>query len=320
MVRILAALLFSAGLAWAQNSITYMRVNSNGWTVTVEFERAQTNGIVLLSLSTNTVVTKEGAVTVTNSWTEPNATTPYLIVNSPSFDSTGASNRLTWTNYFTRVLRFPCGLGGQTKTGAYSNDVQANGDNAFMQFALQDYVGLDDIVYGVIPGDLYTATNPLNPPEIFTNYPSAEEWSYEAITNFSTLGYGRVIGNYNWFQFQRVIGTNYRARVSAFHRSGHDGKPVECVKVSVTGRTSGVSRTNTITKPSIDWTTVSNGCPPVVEYVTDLDLTGFTNGELFRSSMSVIRISEERTRYLPRSTKIAPPFQTRQCGEAGRTR
>lgn len=246
MKRFLALLiLLCAQAAFAATGDLVSAVaEANGWTVTLGFTGLSTNKAFAFGLGSNNSIGGSQKVTVT--------------LTSMGFDDSGTATTLSRTLYGTHSVRF-----------AYPNDSFANTTNisgvTYVKISLSDYIyQKDSNVVISVSGGLYDAGGTPNN--------SASNFSLD--TSAVTNAYPKVIGNWSWPGYDRIAST-YRARFVAFHSSAQQGRPVRCMKFSLTDGTNTVVNTP-VTMPGVDWANMTGDQNPVVEYWDDLSVSTMT--------------------------------------------
>ena len=182
-----------------------------------------------------------------------------LTVSSPGFDSTGNATTVSRLVYGTKGLRDPWYSHTNESSVAIGSDVKAR-------------VALSDYIYS---GDTITAMS--ISASVYSNNTAQSSF---VPTNSSTASYPKTCGHWTWVPQQLWQGTTGRLRWFGINQTAADGKPVQCVKFVVTGVTSGTIVTQTVSALTIDQTLPD--VIPTGEYVSDFDLTAFTNRELVR--------------------------------------
>lgn len=135
------------------------------------------------------------------------------------------------------------------------NDESINaGNNLLVKVALSDYIYQNDsnITVNILSGFYFG---------VGTGNNAATSLS---VTNGSTHPYPKVIGNWSWVPFERIIGPSGSLRCVAYHVSAESGRPVRAVQFTVAD-TSGNSLTGIVTGMSVDFS--KNDAVPVPEFI-----------------------------------------------------
>lgn len=233
-------------------------VHSSGLYIEVEFENMSSGGNYDYNLSANNdPVTNNFKVDLTRE----------------SFDGVGVPTTIAWVLY-----------SGYRKRQFSPNDSLAdetvNGSNVIVRMYLskQIYAGDSNITIDVGAGLYNDGTNDNNAA---TSYP---------VTNNSTLGYFQTTGHFSRGYHGRRIGfdevtlqetssSTYQVRVKAFGNDFKDGQPVRVVKITMSGQTSLHSQSVFVTAPTIDPENKYKDAIPFAEYIGEIPIAGFTQGE-----------------------------------------
>lgn len=179
-------------------------------------------------------------------------------VTSLGFDDDGEATTIQRMVYATHAVRKPY-------PDEATNQETAAGGNVTVRVSLSDYIFAKDKA-GV--GNSGTDVSVTILSGFYTQAGTSNNGFSGTATNNSTAAYPKVVGNWTWPGYERVTST-VRARCVAFHRSGRLGRPVRCVKFSLTDGTATV--TSTVTSMQIG-SGMSADQVPVAEYYSDLSV------------------------------------------------
>lgn len=202
---------------------------------------------------------------------------PYLMIQTPGYDGSGASVTRTRKIYLTAQQR-----------KAYPNDAQweeevVSTTLTFRSF-LSEFVYSGDTLTEVhLPGEFYkSGATPSTEKVITSSMPGG-------FVNSSTLAYPTPIAN--WTRPDKTRLSSYSVTVAAIAFSplgGLSGRPVAAIKFTATNGTQTASVTvSTFTKTNPTPGTPSANAKAVGEYIGTIDLTGFTDNTVVTVSMEV---------------------------------
>lgn len=190
---------------------------------------------------------------------DPQDGNPKLIVTvqSPGYDDEGNATTITRTLYGTKQVRL-------AYPNQAENDESVADGNLTVRIALSEYIYSGDTITNVtVLAGLYSDGNVVSGPKAVATR-----------TNNSGAAHQKVVANWSWPGYQRMDASS-KLRCVAFHRHGEQGRPVRCVKFSVSDGTT--TNEEIVTAPTVDATI--GDAVPVVEYITTTDLTaGLTQG------------------------------------------
>lgn len=234
----------------ATGDIVSANIETNGWVMEVLISGYNTNGIFNFGFNTNNWFSSK--------------TNVVLSVTSAGFDDTGASNTVGRTLYGTKQLRL-----------AYPNnafsDIQTNAGNAVIRVALSDFVFFTDSNLTVNISANW-----------FSNNAAAVNLT---VANNSTLTHPKCIANWSWPGWQHVTNSPMTVRAVGFHRSGQQGRPLRYMQFVARDQHSHAA-TNVVYKMSIDNTLGDPAC--VSEYIANMNVSGFTQGDLIRCDFRAV--------------------------------
>jgi len=235
----------SGGEVVPVGSILGVSIDPDGWTASITISGLTTGGNYSFGLGPNNTVDGPGA-------------NPKLVLNvtSKGYDDAGNEIVVSRLVYGDKPLRKP-----------YPNQlIKDETDilgNVIIRVSLSDYVWAKDksgagnsgtdVAVSILSG-LYTQ-----------GVNSSLAWSGNA-TNGSTPSYPKVIANWAWPGYERIVGSSFTLRVVAFHRDAQERRPVRAVKFIATD---GINTVETIvTEPIVDDSIPDES--PIVEYVGTL--------------------------------------------------
>lgn len=237
-------------LLGANGDITGITVETNGWQALVYISGMATNGTFAYGLGANSSIVGTEKLKIT--------------VTSPGYDDTGATTTVQRIVYGTKAVRNP------TPNQTYPDTTLPGDGTVKLRIALSDYVfSADTPVTADIASGLYV-----------TNSITSAAASGLSVTNLSTATYWQSIANWTWPGNQLIRGNSMTLRAVGFHWSGRNFRPLRALKMLVTGATSGVAVSNTITQMTIDRTVPD--ALLTAEYAHTFDISGMTQGELLR--------------------------------------
>ena len=207
-----------------------VEINATGWQAEVLISDATTGGTYNYGLAA------DGFLTGNETFA--------LQITSPGYSDLGAAIQATRTNYGTIYLRNPY------PDHETANETQV-GDDVRIRLVLSDYVYASDTVEVVGLAGLYTTGTP---SPAFTG----------SAVNSSTIPHQPVVAQWSVPGFRVIEDSNLDLRVTAFHQSAQQGRPVRVVQFVATD-SSGNSFTNWVTTPTVDATW--GDAMSVVEYV-----------------------------------------------------
>lgn len=226
----------------ATGDITAVRIHPMGWFAEVDIEGLDTTGTFDLGMGANN---------------DPTNAKMVFTVTSQGYDDTGNATTMTRTVYGTNYVR-----------NIYPNEATAsttdNTTYVTVRVALSEWLYSPDTATVNISSGFYTQGTANNS---VTNL---------AVTNSSDESYPKVIANWSWPGYDRIIGATFKLRAVAFHRSAEQGRPVKAVKYTCTDQHSNTA-TDIVTSPSID-STIADAVP-VVEYVGTISTASLTQGD-----------------------------------------
>jgi hypothetical protein len=236
-------LLLAPSLKAATGDIIGAAIETNGWQMLVWIENTVTNATVNTGLA-STNKRPENA-TIVLSWT------------TEGFTTNGTATTYTMTGYGTKQVRKPY-------PDQAVMDIVAEGSNVKLRIALSEYITASATGITVnLPANMYQS--------------SAAATSL-AVTNNSTIGHGKTFAKWTDVPWQYVGTTNVRARLQAYGHGPRNGAPVAAVKFWATDGVN-VSPTNIVRVPTID--TNLTDAVPIQEYISDLDVSGLTDGLIY---------------------------------------
>lgn len=238
-------LLFSASVFGATGDIIGLSIPDNGWQLYVYTENLATNKLFTLGFDTNGVATS------------PKIT---LTVNSPGFDSTGATNVKTRTFYGTQRIRFPY------PDNAFP-DVTLDGSTTLIKVSLSDYIGRADVVTAYTIGAAFYDAG---------GTPNNANSGGLTVTNLSIQTYKKPVANMSWPWNERLTGSTMPLRQVGAHWSA-DRIPLACIHNILTDESGDVA-SNLVSGLSFDSSLL--GGLPQMEYFSTLDISSLTDGDL----------------------------------------
>lgn len=240
-------------------NVVGLEVETNGWVLRATIGgdatgSIGTNGNFFSGFATNNTLTSTTALTLT--------------LTSMGFDDSGNGIQVTRKVYGTKQLRAVYPMQN-------TNDIQfqdSGGTNVVFRIALSDYIySSDSNITASALGGWISGTN--------GNSTNVAAISSQSVTNSSTQSYQATIANWSMVPWQRFTNNTARLTALAFHNSAQAGRPVRCVQFIVRDQHSN-AKTNIVLVPSSTIEPVT-GCA-VVEYISDVDISGMTNGDSLR--------------------------------------
>jgi hypothetical protein len=226
----------------AIGDILAVAIRPDGWSADITIEGFSTGATYDFGLDANNV---------------PSPAKILFSLSSSGFNDLGEGVAVPRTVYATKQVR------KQHPDHAQTDETVAGG-NMTVRVALSEFIYTSDasITVDILSGFCTSGGTPNN------------QSLNLAVTNNSSEGLQRVVGNWSYPGYSTVTG-NFKVRCCAFHGSAKDGKPVKCVKFTATDENSN-SYSTIVTAPTID-TTIGDALP-VVEYVGEIDVSGFVVG------------------------------------------
>ena len=247
----------------ATGDITAVRIAAEGWYAEIEIEGFATGATYDFGWA-------EGNV--------PTAKTPYFTVVSEGFGAAGNTTTVTRTIYATIQQRKPYPDDAQNEESVVSGKL-------VFQAVLSEFVYDDDRAGGAgTSGTDPVFTAPAG--WVKSGATPSNAVAAMAVTNLSTLDYPVPIANWTRPDYERLSTHSLRLGAIGFHASGRDQRPLACVKFTATNGTQTANAT--VAAPSIDGSV--NDANPVIEYRTDLDLTGFTDNSILTANFQAYPI------------------------------
>lgn len=125
-----------------------------------------------------------------------------------------------------------------------------------------------------------------------------------AATNASTLAYTKTIADWPWGHYELVNGV-WRVRCLAFQGDAQQGRPVRCVKFTVTDGTT----TETVIKTAmaVDTTVSADDAQSGAEYFADFDAADFIQGAVLTANFIAYPWVGDTDSLLDTSAGAAPP-------------
>lgn len=245
-------LLASLRLSAAVGDLIGLEVETNGWVLRATISGLNTNGNFFNGFGTNNSITGTQKLTLT--------------VTSPGFSDSAASNTLTRTIYGTEALRavFPM---------QNTNDIQPQGGDSVWRIALSEFVMSNDVVTASALAGYCAVTN--------GNGTNANAFTAQTVTNGSVMSWSsaKSIANWSYPGYQSITQSTMRLRAVGFNRFAMEGRPLRAMKFIARDQ-SGNAVTNLQTQMQIDL--AMGDANPVPEYIADMDISTFTNGDLIR--------------------------------------
>lgn len=241
-------------------NVVGLEVETNGWVL-----RATIGGDAAGSIGTNGNFFS-GIETNYNSLTSTTALT--LTVTSMGFDDNGNGIQVTRAVYGTKQLRAVYPMQN-------TNDIQfqdSGGTNVVFRIALSDYIySRDSNITATALGGWISGTN--------GNGTNVAAISNRTVTNSSTSTYQSVIANWVRPARQLIQSSTMRLGAVGFHSSGQLGRPLRAMRFVAQDQHSNAT-TNWQTTMMIDYS--YKDAIPFGEYVADMNISTFTNGDLIR--------------------------------------
>lgn len=178
----------------------------------------------------------------------------FLIVSSPGYDNTGASNLVTRKVLLTLPMRFPAGG-------------EAYNDQTNVASVVTNRMALSDFVYA---GD--TATVTLAPGLYVAGGVSNTTATAQAVVNLSDLPYPEVHGYWVNPEYRKVSANTMTLEFACASPYGTNGLPMACVRFIV--YCDGTSVTNTQTQ--LVRQEASHWLFPIYVYRASFDISAFT--------------------------------------------
>ena len=240
----------------ANGDILSVTIGADGWYADITVAGLNTGGTYAFGLGAGS---------------NPAAGAPKITLTATSlgFDDTGSATTITRTIYGTYQVRQPY-------PNQALNQETASGGNVTVRVALSDYVYAKDNTGG---GNSGTAVTAVFLAGFYTQGGTPSNAASLTATNSSTTAYPVVIANWTWPDGD-LVGSTATLRVAAFHASARLGRPVRCVKFSLTDGTNTV--TTIATTPAID-STVGDAVP-VTEYIGVLSTATLIQGAVLTAN------------------------------------
>lgn len=220
-------------------------IDSEGWTASITIKGVSTGGSYAMGLGTNNVTSASTKIKFT--------------VVSLGFDDSGNATTITRIVWGTKQLR-------KAYPNEATNDETVSGSDVIVRVTLSDYIYQKDNT-GAGNSGIAVKVDILSGFYTQGGTPNNAKANY-LCTNNSVAPYPKVIGNWSWPGFERSTTDNVPLRCVAFHHDGQSGRPVRCVKFTITDGSS--TGTSTVTAPAID-SGMSLDEMPVVEYFTTIN-------------------------------------------------
>ncbi len=247
----------------ATGDIIAVRIAPEGWFAEIEIEGFATGAAYDFGWA-------EGNV--------PTAKTPYFTVVSEGFDTAGNATTVTRTIHATIQQRKPY-------PDDALNDESIVAGKLVFQAVLSEFIYDDDKAGG--PGTsgtdpVFTApagwvTSGATPSNAVADFP---------VTNNSALDYPVPIANWTRPDYERLSTRALRLGAIGFHASGRNQRPLACVKFTATNGSQTANAT--VAAPAID--AALDDANPVIEYIGNLDLTGFADNSVLTANFQAYPI------------------------------
>ena len=235
----------------ATGDISSCYISSDGYSAYITVSGLSTGGTYDSGLGTNN---------------NPSTAKIVFTLTSEGYSNSGALGTKSRTAYGVPCER-PSSTGAMRKVYPDQSvaDETVSGSDVVIRVALSEFIYNDDTsVTLTIESGWYTQGGT-----------ASNAVSGLAVTNNSALDYPRVVGNWAIPQCQLIVGTTLHLEFLAFHKFAENGKPVACVKFTVTDGTNTV--TSTVTAMSISDDSVS-GLGKIIVYQSDIDVTSLSSG------------------------------------------
>lgn len=203
----------------------------------------------------------------------PSATSPFFTVVS-EYDDPLVPGTFTRTVYITAVVR-----------KAHPDDATLNeigGGNLTTRFSLSEPIFLDDNTgvgkSGVAPTVTLKAGFIVN---LGGASQSSAAYTGGIVTQNSTAVYAsaQCIANWSIPAKQLITGSSFTFRVCAYQLFGQQGRPVRAVKFTITDASANLV-SSIVTSPTWSKTEYGDLGPPIIEYMSTLDLSPLNDGEV----------------------------------------
>lgn len=277
----------------AVGDILAVEVGADGWYADITIAGLGTGGAYDLGLGANN--TPAGAKVV-------------LAVTSLGFDDAGNATTITRTVYGTKQVR-------QAYPNQASNQESVvNTSDVKVRVALSEPVYAKDKAGAGNSGVDITATIKAG----FYTQGSANNAATLTATNSSTVAYPKVVGNWSWPD-GTAVGASMTLRAVAFHASARQGRPVRCVKFTVTDAHA-ATVSATVTGQTVDGSI--GDAVPVPEYIGVLSTAALTQGDALTARFQAYPWVGDSASVLDTSTGAAQPSplygpRTFVCDKAG---
>jgi hypothetical protein len=239
----------------ATGDITSVTIDTNGWNCFVVFSGMGTNAPTFNNGMGGIIV--DGQCLVTN-LVDPLTAKFRLWVSSPGFDATGTSNWTTRAVFGTKII---CKVYPDNALP----DTSSSGGNATVNIALTEHICTNDVVSWDVAASTYVQNSVGN------------NASTGSCVNNTLLGYPKTFLSLLDYPWNGETNATAVYRAFAYQQAAHDGKPVSCMRCTVSNVLS-ESWTSNITVMEYDRGRNGTEILGQGQYVARVPLSGFTQG------------------------------------------